>query len=289
MSKFCKNCGTELADTAAFCKNCGTSVVSEAAPEQVTADYSAVDNSEYASEFEQPTVPVAKESGFVGAVNNFINKIKNKDTTALLITGGVALSLVIFLVLAIVFAGGGAEDAVDNYFKVAFKCKSGAVEDLAPEAYWEYLEDKANIDVEDIEDFVDDKDYRKLLESTFKQKVGKDVSFSYDIVETDEVGKNDFDDIKDTLKNNYDIAKKDIEDAVEIVIEITAEGDDDEEESEMKIIAVKIDGDWYPCDTDGTLLVNSLVLSYSLIDAGGLKDQLNDLEESLGDLSNILG
>mgnify|MGYP003304047887 CR=1 FL=1 len=24
MSKFCKNCGTELADEAAFCKNCGT-------------------------------------------------------------------------------------------------------------------------------------------------------------------------------------------------------------------------------------------------------------------------
>lgn len=290
MSKFCKNCGTELADEAAFCKNCGTSTAAETvvaeAPAETKTEEPACNCAECNGECAQQEAPVEKEAGVAGAVNGFINKLKNKDKNALLITGGAVLALVLILVIAIVFSGSGPEDAFDNYFEASYEFNSGAIEDLAPEAYWEYLDDEKNIDIEDLEDLVDDEDYYDFAIKMYETIVGKDVSFSYDIVETDEVGKKDLDAIKEGLKTKYDIAKKDVDEAIEIEVEIFIEGDDDEEEDEMTIYAVKIDGDWYPCNANGKLLVDDLASACAEFE--GLK-KLGDLNDALGDLSDIFG
>ena len=293
MSKFCKNCGTELADEAAFCKNCGTSTAAETvvaeAPAETKTEEPACNCAECNGECAQQEAPVEKEAGVAGAVNGFINKLKNKDKNALLITGGAVLALVLILVIAIVFSGSGPEDAFDNYFEATFEYNSGVVEDLAPEAYWEYLDDEKNIELADIEDLVDNEDYYDYTMEVFEELVGKDVSFSYDIIETDEVGKKDLDNIKDGLKSKYDIAKKDVGEAVEIEVEIFIEGDDDEEEQEMTVYAVEIDGDWYPCTANGKLLVDEIVSMLSTIETLEGLDSLGDLSDALGDLSDLLG
>mgnify|MGYP003296113206 FL=1 len=86
MSKFCKNCGTELADEAAFCKNCGTSTAApETAPVEASAEASACDCTECNGDCAQQEAPAAQEAGFAGAVNGFIAKLKNKDKNALII------------------------------------------------------------------------------------------------------------------------------------------------------------------------------------------------------------
>lgn len=293
MSKFCRNCGTELTDEAAFCKNCGTKTLNEvaqdsttaqAAPAEETIQEAACDCEECKGDCSQQEATEEKESGVAGAINGFIGKVKNKDKNALLIIGGAALALVVMLVLIFVFAGSGPEDAADNYFKVAFKGKVSKVEDLAPEAYWEFVDEVYGVDVEDAEECAEI-EFEKT-EETLEELVGKDVSFSYDITDTDEVGESDLDEIKDYLKEHYDIAKKDVEEAVELEMEVVAEGDDDEEDGEITIYAVKIDGDWYPCSTRGELLVHSCVTS-----AAALKelDGLGDLSDALDDLNDLLG
>lgn len=292
MSKFCKNCGTELADEAAFCKNCGTSTAAEAVaetPAEPKAEEQACDCAECNGACAQQEAPVEKEAGVAGAVNGFINKLKNKDKNALLIVGGAVLTLILILVLVIVFSGSGPEDAFDNYFEASYEFNSGAIEDLAPEAYWEYLDDEKNLEVKDLEEIVEDEDYYDFAMEVFEALVGKDVSFSYDIIETDEVGKKDLDNIKDGLKSKYDIAKKDVGEAVEIEVEIFMEGDDDEEEQEMTVYAVEIDGDWYPCSANGKLLVDELVSA--CVSFEGLKDlgDLGDALDGLGDLADLLG
>ena len=151
------------------------------------------------------------------------------------------------------------------------------------------MDDEKNLEVKDLEEIVEDEDYYDFAMEVFETLVGKDVSFSYDIIETDEVGKKDLDNIKDGLKSKYDIAKKDVGEAVEIEVEIFIEGDDDEEEQEMTVYAVEIDGDWYPCSANGKLLVDELVSA--CVSFEGLKDlgDLGDALDGLGDLADLLG
>lgn len=286
MSKFCKNCGTELADEAAFCKDCGTRVEEaqqEAAPaEESTACECAC--ADCNADCEAQVADETKESGVAGAVNGFISKLKNKDKNTLLITSGVLLGVIILFVLAIALSGGGYEDAVDNYMKVSFEGKASLIEDLAPEAYWEYVEDKEDLKLDEIEEIYEEDAFdamMKLLEAM----VGDDVSVSYDIKDTDELSESKLDKIKDTLKETYDIPRKDVGDAIEIEIEAVIEGDDDEEEDEMTMYAVEIDGDWYLCTASGRFMAEEIVSTVKGM--ADLKD-LGSALDGLGDLGDLL-
>lgn len=295
MSKFCKNCGTELADEAVFCKDCGTKVeeaTQEAAPVNEPAETAApvdenvaCDCAECTGDCEAQTNEETKESGIAGAVNGFIAKLKNKDKNTLLITSGVLLGVIILFVLAIALSGGGYEDAVDNYMKVAFKGKAGLIEDLAPEAYWEYVEDKYDLKLKKIEEIYEEDVYDSFMDEN-ETDVGYDISISYDIKDTDELSESKLDYIKDTLKDRYDIPRKSVEDAIEIEIEAVIEGDDDEEEEEITLYAVEIDGEWYPCSENGRFMAEEIV---SEVKSMAELEDLDSALEGLGDLADLLG
>lgn len=284
MSKFCKNCGAELADEAVFCKDCGTKAegdVQEATPVEENA---TCDCAECGCDCEAKVSEETKESGIAGVVNGFIAKLKNKDKNTLLITGGVLLGVVILLVLAIALSGGGYEDAVDNYIKVAFEGKASAIEDLAPEAYWEYVEDKENLKIDEIEEIYEEDAYDAMMK-ILEAMVGDDVSISYDIADTDELSESKLDDVKDTLKDRYDIPRKSVEDAIEIEIEAVIEGDEDEEKDEMTFYAVEIDGEWYLCSESGRFMAEEIVSTVKSM--AEIKD-LDSALEGLGDLKDLL-
>lgn len=286
MSKFCKNCGTELADEAAFCKDCGTRVEEaqqEAAPaEESTACECAC--ADCKADCDAQAAEDTNESGVAGVVNGFIAKLKNKDKNTLLITGGVLLGVIVLFVLAIALSGGGYEDAVDNYMKVAFKGKASLIEDLAPEAYWEYVEEQDDLKLDEIEEIYEEDAYDTMMK-VLEAMVGDDVSVSYDIKDTDELSESKLDKIKDTLKERYDIPRKDVEDAIEIEIEAVIEGDKDEEEDEMTLYAVEIDGDWYACTESGRFMAEEIVSTVKSL--AEIKD-LGSALDGLGDLGDLL-
>ena len=59
MAKFCPNCGTEVADTAANCTNCGVAFVQQAAPQAAPAPA-------------QPAAPGAKSKMAAGLLGIFL-------------------------------------------------------------------------------------------------------------------------------------------------------------------------------------------------------------------------
>ena len=150
-------------------------------------------------------------------------------------------------------AGGKPyEKAIDNYFDVFFSGELEKIKSLAPEAYWEYMEDEYDLDIDDyIEDMEDEmEEFLEEMEDEF----GKKAKVTYKITDADRLDEDDLKDLKKTMKDDYDISKKSVTDAYEIELEVTIKGEDDEDDTEMEVIVVKIDGKWYMTDEHGSFI-----------------------------------
>lgn len=97
MSKFCGNCGTELADDAMFCGNCGTTMGTQ--PAEATAPVAPV--------AEAPAAPAAPVAAAVEAVK------KNKNKIIKMLIPAVAVVLALAIVICAFAIPRGDED---NYF-----------------------------------------------------------------------------------------------------------------------------------------------------------------------------
>lgn len=225
MSKFCGNCGTELPDEAVVCSNCGCNLAPVAA---------------------QPDVATPGENA-VAAVKDKTNEIIGKVKTdskfrnlIITIAGGVVAAVVLIVVLVSVFAGG-YKKAIDNYIDAFIFGEYDAYKACYPEKIWKNLEDDAT----DKSEF---KDSFKIIKEELKEEYGKDIKVNYEILDKDEVDADDLDDIRDYLKETFNIPKKSVTAAYEIEVKLTIEGDEDEDEDTTDFTLVKIDGDWYQYD-----------------------------------------
>ena len=144
------------------------------------------------------------------------------------------------------------EKALDNYFSVVFYGKVNKLEKLAPAEYWEYLEDENDVSMKDVEELMEEGN--KTLIRGLEDEYGDNIKVSYKILEKDDASSSDLDEMKEYIKSNYDIPKKSVTDAVELEVELTVRGDDDEETTESTKYAVKVGGDWYICSANGAFL-----------------------------------
>ncbi len=218
MSKFCGNCGTELQDDAVVCSNCGVNI----APQQPEAAASAP-----ASDATPGEVAVAaiKDKSLV-----FINKMKSDKKFMGIVLGSIA-GVILVIVLLCVLMGGGYKSAIENYF------------DAMQGDYDAYV---ACMPEDVFDDYLDYKDMsKKELKEEMEDSSDGDLKVSYDILDTDELDEDDLDDIKDYLKENLDISKKDVTEAIEVELEVTLKYDGEKMSNETDVVVVKIDGDWY--------------------------------------------
>ncbi|PWM23171.1 MAG: hypothetical protein DBX53_02435 [Clostridiales bacterium] len=144
------------------------------------------------------------------------------------------------------------EKALDNYISVVCNGKVNKLEKLAPAEYWEYLEDENDVSMKDAEEQMEE--LNKTLIRGLEDEYGDNIKVSYKILEKDDASSSDLDEMKDYIKSNYDIPKKSVTDAVELEVELTVRGDDDEETTESTFYAVKVGGDWYICSANGAFL-----------------------------------
>ena len=144
------------------------------------------------------------------------------------------------------------EKALDNYISVVCNGKVNKLEKLAPAEYWEYLEDENDVSMKDAEEQMEE--LNKTLIRGLEDEYGDNIKVSYKILEKDDASSSDLDSMKDYIKSNYDIPKKSVTDAVELEVELTVRGDDDEETTESTFYAVKVGGDWYICRVNGSFL-----------------------------------
>ena len=105
--------------------------------------------------------------------------------------------------------------------------------DSAPESYWD-KEDSS---------FLDEYEFEERFEDTFDYY--SDFDIDYEVLSKTEIEGSDFSDLKNSIVDEWDVSRKDIEKAYSLQVLFCTETDDLENYDVNKFIVVKVDGDWY--------------------------------------------
>lgn len=211
MAKFCANCGNQMMDNAVVCPACGTPAEAQAAP---------------------AAAPAAKKVD---------PKIIKLGAIAV-----AAVAVIAIIIAIIVGAGNNYKKAINNYLDYALKCDVKKVEKLAPKMYWDYCEENKLFNIKDKDEL--NEAYEEVLEErkeALEDEYGKNVKYSYKITDVDELSDKKVSEYAGALKDKYDIAKKKVTKGYEVEFDITVKGKEDEDDDEMTLTVLKIDGNWY--------------------------------------------
>jgi hypothetical protein len=142
--------------------------------------------------------------------------------------------------------------AVVNVFDVNFmgEISEKKVEKLAPQEYWEYLEEERNLELKDVveryEEVWEDK------KEDYAQEYGDVWRVAYEVTSEMETSDSKLEKIADELHDKYDIAQSSVKSGYDMNIEMEIIGSEDDECQEFDFTVVKIDKKWYVlyCYTD---------------------------------------
>jgi len=246
MSKVCFNCGEILDDDSKFCTKCGTGMDTEApAPEKKSdAITEAVDKV-------KPAVNEALEKGKEVAgeiaqkvkaikVDELLAKAKAEPVKFLIPVAAVAVVIVLLVVL---LSAKPYTGAVKTMLDVVGKGKVEKLEKMAPAEYWDYFEDKYNMDVDDAIDEMEDawEDSMDAMEEEY----GDNVKLKYKVLKAKKLSDRKISKIADALDDQYDIDGDTVKAAYDLELEMTIKGSEDDDTNEMDVTVVKIGGKWY--------------------------------------------
>ena len=209
---FCPKCGKPFEENASNCAFCGT---------------------------KNPAAPAAVNPN----VEKIVNKARSLNKKNIAILAGAAIALIVVIIIISTIAGNGYKKAIDNFFDFTVEGKVNKLEKLAPEAFWEELEEDFDIKLKDLKDQLEESFEAELEE--LEDEYGRNLKVKYKVLEKEEMDEDDLDDLKDTLKDSYGIKKKSVQKALEVEVEATIKGKEDEDTMEQDMVIVKIDGDWY--------------------------------------------
>lgn len=249
MSKFCVNCGTQLPEEANACPNCGAAVEAKKVEK--------------------------KKSG-----NAFFAKVKaifkkcNDAVAAKLKSFGIPvkafyIALAVLLVLVVVFSifANGYKTPIKRYLDIEYKGKYQKIEKMLPDAYLEYLAKRQDRDPDSVlEDIIEeaklewegdpeDKD-DDGTKGSLKERYGKNYKVSYKILYEDKLKGKELEEIQESLKSRYDIAKSSIKTVYEMYVKVTIKGSEDEQSYKSLLYSINIDGKWYLINGSGSFPYN---------------------------------
>ncbi len=242
MAKFCTNCGTSLDDAATFCTSCGAALGADA----------------------PAAAPAENNNGvnFKAKVDEIVNKFKNMEPekkqkfTKYGIFGGAGLVglIVLIVVICLIVANTGYKGLVKDAMNAIKNVDAEAWVDLYSEyGYYEIKEyDNEDIDLDELkEDYIDHaKDsVVNMLDRYFNEKAGRDYKFTYEIKDTYEPEKYEYEE----LYEMYDrvTRDKDGDEEVELTpedswkkvivveIEINAKGDKNDKKVDLELVLAK--------------------------------------------------
>lgn len=262
--KICSKCSASFEDDAAFCPNCGSAAESEKS--DAVIENPSENETEQENEREIKTEIKNNDDG---------KKTESKFTKKYLpfIIGAAAVVLII-IIISIFSSGGGYKSVVSKYEKfINGKCDEKFIEKLAPEEYWEAVEDNYDADVGDVADALE-KFFRKNELYGIKRD---EIKYSVSAAKSYKLSDKLLDTARKALKDNYDISKKDVSEARGIVVDISVKFDIDEADkdslmdatallnsgSRNVMYAAKINGKWYLFDRNfEAIIYNYMFYSY---------------------------
>ena len=208
---FCKNCGAQIAEGAKFCPKCGASV------------------------------------GNVNAGNNGeTGQVETGKKPPYLAIGLIAVIAVVVIILAVVLGktvfGKGYEKPIKNLIKGVEEQDGEMILSAFSDETIEALEDEMGVDRKDLEDMMEEEFEYMFSDEEYEDE---DLEFKYKIEDNEKLDKDDIKDIKDELKDYYNI-REDIKAARELDVTLTVYVDGEEEDdSEETLTVIKVDGKWY--------------------------------------------
>lgn len=217
---FCPNCGRKIEDESVGCPVCNAKHESE-------------------NNFENPTSFEVKDNQVVA--DNKPKKSKNGGVG--IVIGAIAVVALVGVLAVSLLGGGGYKKAINNYVDFTYKGDVSKLSSLAPSSYWENIEEEHDMKVKDILD--EKEEVFESLKEEMEDYYGEKIKVSYKVIEEEKMEKDDLKEVKEHLKDYYDIPKKSVTDAYELEIELSIKGSEDEDEEEIDAVVVKIDGDWY--------------------------------------------
>ena len=249
MNKFCNNCGCVIDENTRFCPQCGTAAIETPAP-------AAVEETPVAPVEEPAAAPAAsepqrKKAYYYAAPSAKASPTKKKFNPKKLIT-------ILVSVLVIVGIGFGTFFLLDTFgllgnftykgaMKLYFDCINNAdvskMEDMAPEAYWGYLEDKYDCDFDELQ-----KSMEEDLEYTrqdLEEEYGEDYKFKYKIKSKSEVSTSRLKKIAKALKESYDIKASSVTKGYKLKVDFIISGSEGDDDDTSTIYVLKISGKWY--------------------------------------------
>jgi len=212
--KFCPNCGNQLEDSAIFCANCGTNVGAPVTTQNVIQDY-----------------------------NNLAVTQKNKKIGIIAVAASGALILI--LLFTLIFGGSGYEDAVDTLFAVTFEGDMDDIEDLAPEEFWDTIDEPIDDVIAELSEEYKEDLYEELIEV-----FGEDFDIDYEITDENELSSTKVKYVAESLNETYDIEENTVKEVYELDLEVVITGNNEERTRELEAYVVKIGSEWYPVECD---------------------------------------
>lgn len=263
MSFFCEKCGNQLSDGQKFCTQCGTPVtpaepVAPAQPEPVApVQPEPVQQPMYQSAPVAAPAPAAKPN----KVKEFIAAAK-QNPKKLILPVVILVALIAALVVFVILPNTNYKQCIDDTLAVLFEGETGKLGDLAPDAFWDYYEERYEMSLKDLKNQL--KDYREEMDEEFAEDYGKNWKVSYKVLEEEEMKSRKLGKLADALEEQFDIDAKDVTKGYEVEIELTIKGSEDKDSNEMSIACLQIDGKWYACtyyEYDGEYNVNFMFMS----------------------------
>ena len=210
---FCKTCGTPVPVGVKYCPQCGTPAGGNAG--RTAAGGKTVQKSRTSGR--PPVMAIAVGVIFIVAV----------------------IALVIFL-FRLIF-GNGYEKPIKALAQGMEEQDGEKVLSAFSEKTIRYLEDGYQMDTRDVERYYND--YIYIM--TDENLEDEDYTIEYEIESSKKLSRDDIKDIRDELKDNYDI-REDISEAREVDVVFTVFVDDIEEDQiDVEMDVLKIEGDWY--------------------------------------------
>ena len=263
MNKFCSNCGCVMDENTRFCPHCGTAVIETPAPVVVEeAPVEPVENTGFmetvvlsevsvtppAPPVSEPTPQPRKTPYHYSANAKAPKPVKKKSKIIPALISVLLIAVIGFATFFILDHFGllgnfTYKGAVKTYVDFFGYGKTELLEDLAPEDYWDYLEEERDTDFDEIQENLD-KMYADFEEEC-EEKFGDNYKVKYKITSKSEISKSKLKKIAKSLKDSYDIKASAVTKGYKLKLEISISGSEDEEEEKVNAYVLKIDGKWY--------------------------------------------
>lgn len=156
------------------------------------------------------------------------------------------LCVILTLALVLSLAGCGANSSYKAVLKTMFSameaCDAEKLLKIFPEELVEYMCEAYD---DDMDDLIDDlKDSMKDNMDNWEDEYGDDIKITFEIEDEDELDEDELDELMDYYDDYYD-TDLDITEGWELEIELTIEGEDDDQSEDVTVYVLKADGKWY--------------------------------------------